>query len=273
MREREKNRRRHSKGEEYTTAKGKKIHALKKPSVKLTCRCKWNCSVLSHKQRTLLFNQYRSLDRNSQRSYLSNLIDVVNSQRSRTSGPSRRQVTTLYRLRDEEGTAVSVCKSTFQDTFGLGRGELDVLREKTKLGKDITKDKRGGRYNVKYTTSDRDLIVDFIKLFPRDTSHYGRKDSNKEYLSSDLSYQKLFDEFTQKNSEKEISLEYFVRIFKENFPNLSFHSPRVDTCNTCDKTAIRELSLPQLSKEKKADIRKILDMLPADKKAFFEKLL
>lgn len=203
----------------------------------MTCRCKWNCSVLSHKQRTLFFNQYQSLDRNSQRSYLSNLIDVVNSQRSRTSGPSRRQVTTLYRLRDEEGTAVPVCKSTFQDTFGLGRGELDVLREKTKLGIDTTKDKRGGRYNVKYTTSDRDLIVDFIMLFPRDSSHYGRKDSNKEYLSSNLSYQKWFDEFTQKNSEKEISLEYFVRIFKENFPNLSFHSPRVDTCNTCDKTA------------------------------------
>ena len=204
----------------------------------MKCKCNFKSSTLSLKHRTFIFNQYRSLDRKSQRAFLANLVDVVPISRQTTLQPSRRKITTIYRLRDEEGQSFPVCKSMFQDTFGLNRGETDVLREKTKYGLDCTIDKRGGVYNKKYSNADRDLVVEFINQIPRDESHYGRKDTNKEYLSSDLNYHSLHREFSRVYPNSPVKVDFFTRIFKENFSNLSFHKPRVDTCETCDKLAI-----------------------------------
>lgn len=132
-----------------------------------------------------------------------------------------------------------MCKSTFQDTFRLGRGELDVLQEKSKHEVDSTKEKRDGRYNIKYTSAQRDLIEKFINLLPRDIGHYGREGSEKEYLSCDLNYQNLHQKFSRQNPEVFVKVDFFICVFKTEFPNLSFHKPRVDTCNTCDKLSAK----------------------------------
>jgi hypothetical protein len=45
----------------------------------------------------------------------------------------------------------------------------------------------------KTPTQDRDIVRQHIESFPTMESHYTRKDSNKQYLSCDLSIRKMVD--------------------------------------------------------------------------------
>ncbi|EDS33537.1 conserved hypothetical protein [Culex quinquefasciatus] len=64
--------------------------------------------------------------------------------------------------------------------------------------------------------------------------------SSKKYLSSDLSRMLMycmFKELCETESKRVVSYSTYYKVFKTL--NLSFRTPRIDTCNTCDELQVR----------------------------------
>lgn len=73
-----------------------------------------------------------------------------------------------------------------------------------------------------------------INLFPRNVSHYSRFKSEREYLSGDLNFSRMFAAFKEKYSDSGVSYKFYRKVFRKDFPKLSFRRPRSDTCKRCD---------------------------------------
>uniref|UniRef100_A0A1B6LMA7 DUF7869 domain-containing protein n=1 Tax=Graphocephala atropunctata TaxID=36148 RepID=A0A1B6LMA7_9HEMI len=105
-------------------------------------------------------------------------------------------------------------------------------------------DKRGGARKNEETLEWTQKVIDHIKSFPTEESHYGRaKIKDRLYLSPDLNVSRMYRAFLEKhsteyNGKPPISRQWYHEIFLTKF-NLSFSMPRVDTCSTCDALNIR----------------------------------
>lgn len=91
-------------------------------------------------------------------------------------------------------------------------------------------------------------VDDHIRSFPRRSSHYSReKNDGKFYLPAELNVSKMHKLFLEKyepdvfremqkgkESKPQITYDFYHRYFLHNF-NISFGSPRSDTCQTCDR--------------------------------------
>ena len=100
------------------------------------------------------------------------------------------------------------------------------------------KDHRGC-HPSKNKTNGRDIqfVKDFISKFPKYKSHYGRMDSNREYLAPHLNLRKMYREYVAVTEfrQRNVLSEYMFReIFNTKF-NLAFKRPKTDTCKTCDE--------------------------------------
>lgn len=81
----------------------------------------------------------------------------------------------------------------------------------------------------------------FIEQLPVVPSHYGRGDSGRQYLSSDLNIMKLWRSWKAGRIKENLpvtSSAKFDNVFRTNF-NLSFRQPRVDVCSTCQDFDIK----------------------------------
>lgn len=70
-------------------------------------------------------------------------------------------------------------------------------------------------------------------------SYYSRLKLSKEYLSPDLNIHRMFKAFKEKYTNVNICERYYRRVFKKDFPKLSFKTPRTDTCRICDKMKLQ----------------------------------
>lgn len=198
-----------------------------------------------------------NIGENAKRNYLIGLIDILPVERRRhgsydNSASSRRQATVSYTVPDGSGSMKKVCKKTFLNIFGISPQKITLLVKLKKEGQVIYKEKRGGAKNLKYTMNDRIQIRDHINSFPKEESHYGRKQNEKEYLSPDLNVSRLFTAFKIKYPESKVEQKFYRKVFLKDFPFLSFKKPRVDTCKTCDLLNMKSKSgLNQDSREAK----------------------
>lgn len=168
------------------------------------------------------------------------LINLVKIKRRRhgkyeTALDSKRQTTISYTVPDQDGNFVQICRKTFMDIFDVTQKRLVGLINKKKMGDTTFTDRRSNNKPSKFTDNDRQLIHQHINSFPRDVSHYSRAKSEKQFLSPDLNIHRLFKSFLEKNKGSSVSYKFYRGVFKSDFPKLSFHRPRVDTCHTCDR--------------------------------------
>lgn len=91
-------------------------------------------------------------------------------------------------------------------------------------------------------------VEEHIKSFPRRSSHYSReKNEGRYYLPADLNVTKMHKLFLEKyepqvfaeiqegkETKPQITYDFYYRYFVNNF-NISFGSPRSDTCQTFDR--------------------------------------
>lgn len=147
---------------------------------------------------------------------------------------SRRQSTISYTL-PLDGDFIQVCKSTFMNTFSVSKKRLEVIIRKKKMGDTFYKDRRTNNKKLKFGEVDREQVRQHIMSIPREVSHYNRTKSAKEYISPDLNIHRLYRAFLEKFPSSAVTYKYYRSVFIKDFPNLSFHRPRVDTCRTCDK--------------------------------------
>ena len=85
-------------------------------------------------------------------------------------------------------------------------------------------------------------VIEHIRSYNRDTSHYAReKTRDTQFLESDLTIAQLWRDFLKSkdvSSNDDLPLSYctFRRIFRKF--KLSFKKPYVDTCSKCDSLDI-----------------------------------
>lgn len=99
---------------------------------------------------------------------------------------------------------------------------------------DVQRGKHKNRPNRK-SSEQAQFVRSHIESFSTVESHYCRKDSKKEYLSSDLSVTKMYNLYKEKCDEKShtpVSLSVYRRIFDHEY-NISFHHPIKDQCDLC----------------------------------------
>lgn len=242
-RESEERKKQRNSGMEYVSTSNNIIPAKQPPNKSVSCKCTYSCTVLSHDIKLQLFNGLYVIDHQKQQTYLLGFITVKHVQRRRHGtyhdpSKSRRQATVIYSLPDGNGDVVQVCKQTFREVFGLSAKRVQGLVELKKSGQSIYIEKRGNKSQCrKFNATDKKHVCDHINTFPREVSHYGRMKTAKEYFSPDLNINRLYQSFRNKYPDTHITYRYFYLVFKKEFPNISFHSPRSDTCGICDRLA------------------------------------
>ena len=222
----------------------------------MSCKCHYRCRDVTQDYKEKLFMDFYTLGAHEQGTYLMGLMEIIPVQRRRHGNytvpeESRRQSTIIYTVPDGSGNTVQVCSATFKGIFALGSKRLQVLQSKKKQGQTVYVDHRGNSaVGNKYSEDHCRMIRQHILSFPRNESHYNRKKSTKEYLSPDLNIHRLYKAFIETYPESDIKYRYYAKIFKKDFPHLSFRRPRQDTCNTCDR--LRLLSKSDSQKKRYA---------------------
>lgn len=108
------------------------------------------------------------------------------------------------------------------------------------MGDTVYVEKRGKFAKPKkFTEEHRKQIIDHINQIPRCESHYSGAKTSREYLSSDLNVHRLYKAFQTTNLNTLVTYKLYTKVFKQEFPKLSFIPPRSDTCRVCDELACK----------------------------------
>lgn len=179
-------------------------------------------------------------DNSKQYSYLMGLMNVTNVNRRRhgtyeEAESSRHQATVFFTLPNGKGEVVQVCKKTFLDVHRITKRTVETLVKAKKKRDFVYVEKRGNKKkNRKYSPDDEKAIVDHVNSFQKQKSHYTRAKNDRDYLSEDINYNRMYLAFKELYPGTEVKPRYYKDTVKKQFPNLKFQKPRKDTCGTCD---------------------------------------
>ena len=157
-------------------------------------------------------------------------------------GPgSRRSNSRVYYVHNGAGISARVCRKTFLRIHGVSAGRVDrALKVQCKSGGVPHMDQRG-KHVLANKTSEEDIrqVKEHISSFPQYQSHYNRSQSpHRMYLSPELTIAKMYSLYKEARGGNCVSEWVYRKILNESF-NLSFGTPRTDTCKTCDQYKIR----------------------------------
>ena len=282
-----------AKGEAYISTGGRFVPC--KQVLPVTCKCTLKCSdVFSHEVRSSICAEYYALgDYCRQKDYILQrlVIRPVQTRRvmSRGEGGSEafsmnRQVSVAYHL-EHAGSRHRVCQAFFLKTLCLSnRAVQTAIHGRTDSGTFGHVDRRGRLPPVNKTNAARaDAVREHIRSFPTVQSHYCRKDSQRQYLDSKLTINKMYDLYVENcrnvfsENYKPVSACVYRRIFNEEF-NLSFYKPKKDQCGECskfelmtagDKEGYRIEIQEHLARNKEAQAAKANDKQRASENAAF----
>ncbi len=246
---REEAKRKRQHGEEYVSKRGNVVQKRKLKEFPDGCCKHRNCSSkFSAEDRQLLFDQYWALDSyERKRDFLLRHMMVQKPDREcvrNKEGRKRsREVAVKYTMqkRCEEGGQetenIQVCRFFFIGTLGVTDAVLRVvLSKRSSSGHCEETDKRGHHEPPnKLPENVLEKIREHIDSFPTIESHYCRRDTRRLYFSADLSIQKLYDLYREKQLADQAqiaSLSVYKAIFGKEY-NIGFYHPRKDQCQTC----------------------------------------
>ena len=138
---------------------------------------------------------------------------------------------------------------------GISNKWLETIQRKkdeSLTGKSITADSRGKHTNKENSNKVKPEVTDsvrkHIESFNKVESQYCRSTSHRQYLSSDMSINKMYRMYTTNMANTQqtaIATKHHYRDIFCNEYNLSSHKPKKDQCDVC--AAFNNLS----SQEKK----------------------
>ena len=137
-------------------------------------------------------------------------------------------------------------------TWGNGRCVKGITSRSTKSITSM-QDMRGRHLNRSHQVSESNLatVKVHIKSFLARESHYSRKDTTRKYVAPELSVATMYDNCIFRNTKwmytkesylgrnrSQRSVEIYCHTYNTCF-NLSFGTPRSDTCSACDELKIK----------------------------------
>ena len=200
-------------------------------------KCRFNCGDnITEEERLSIFEEYWNLKSyERQRDYI--CAHVLERESMGSPSKKKKQVTRTFRF-NVNGSAIRVCKSFFTSTLGVSRKTVDTAMIKKKTPTSPLCDKRG-KHNSHVKTPEEDLnnVRRHIESFPAVESHYSRRDTNRKFLSTDLSIRKMYDLYKgecQTRQLKCVKENVYRNVFCSEY-NISFHKPKKDQCMLCNE--------------------------------------
>lgn len=193
-------------GKSYVTISGK---VIAEKSLRRACNCRKKCyEQLSDDVRLVIFKHFYSLSQSGQNQFLANNVEESEKKVQRIRGirknRSRRKYTRNYFLFENQNR-IEVCQTMFLNTLNVSLKKVRVIVEKKRNSSAgiCVEDGRGKHQNHPIIPqAEKDFIKEHIQMFPTYSSHYSREQTEKRYLSSDLSISvmyKLYRVTVQKN--------------------------------------------------------------------------
>ena len=212
--------------------------------------CRRNCSKrFTEEQRQDTFSSYWQLGKlPDQQQFILNNISVEGKKRTRKraniGGRKEHKTSHIYTL-----CKTNICKTMFLNTLGISK---KVMRNAIEKGSNNTgivekgsnntgivekgsnntgiveKDRRGSTKNRKFDLDVTNSLKGHIKSFPVVESHYLRKQTKRNFLSSNLSVSKMYDLYLERYKDANFTLPsytFYITIFNEKF-NIGFHKPK-----------------------------------------------
>lgn len=246
------------------------------------CLCRMNCHTkIDVDQQHALFRSYYDLpDWTKKTLYLRSSVERNPVTRKVSDlNPIHQQkdrnYTYHYFLHDDSGIKQQVCNNFFYKCLQVNSKR--VYRAIDTLKSNPTAKDHRGIQPPKNKTNERDelYVKEFIAKFPKYKSHYGRNDSNREYLPPHLNIRKMYREYvavTEFRQRTVLKESMFREIFNTEF-NLAFKKPKTDTCKTCDEISAKNKSGNLSSEEMQSLEKRKLDHHQSvkEKKTQFEK--
>lgn len=157
-------------------------------------------------------------------------------------------------------------------TLNIGRRLIQIVINKSRMGKDVCEDNRGKNVSNKISEVDLNLVRAHIESFPKMESHYSRASSTKQYLSEEYSQQKMYDLYMEKMKQEHptltpVKISKYKDIFCTEF-NIEIHQPKKDQCKYCaqysnlspeDKEKMKESHNEHLIRKDEARNEKLKD--------------
>jgi hypothetical protein len=133
-----------------------------------------------------------------------------------------------------------VCKRNFEDTFKISEAMVKTVQQKLLQGLNFVQELRG-KHDQHRTTplAVSQLMQAHIQAFPHYNVHYSRAKLNQFYLSSDLTIDRMFQDFARLHPhvfEVGRKESLYRKLFRDS--NLRIGEPRTDTCKQCDTNNI-----------------------------------
>lgn len=197
-------------------------------------RCRFRCSnKVSKEDAYKIFSTYYEMGSyEKQRAFLCQHVDQDKAKRTTT---NRKENSNSYHLTVNEKRE-RICKTFFLGALDISQKTVQYPLKKKQHGVFVGVDNRGKTSSVNKTPEiDRNFIREHIKSFPTVPSHYTRKDSNRQYLSANLSLKKMFylyEELCKKKGKKPCKINIYREMFCTEY-NLAFHRPKKDQCSIC----------------------------------------
>lgn len=224
-------------GKAYKTFTAKSVPARQFNPLTL---CRMKCKDRFHENDLKeLFMEYWGLGSYSKRaSYIASLMDIQEKATTRIRsrnpiGENRRTKTYKYFL-IIRGKREPVCRECLLRTFNESSNCIKTVAKKKKstIGGTNVEDLRGKCIpKRKISEQQREEIRKQISSFPAYESHYSRKQTEKKYLPSHLTKQKMYNLYKE-STPCPVSIKIYSQEFKKL--KLSFKQPRSDTCYSCD---------------------------------------
>ncbi|XP_071643050.1 uncharacterized protein, partial [Temnothorax longispinosus] len=213
--------------------------------------CRYKCSErITLMERQKFFNEFWQMgDHNRQWDYIDKSITTIQHRDQSNDGKQRKRgIARQYSL-IVQTRIIKVCQTMFLATFGISNKWLESIQKKKNLsstGQIIIADGRGKHLNrpKRIQAEITNSVKNHIESFPKVDSHYCRASTRREYLSSDLSINKMYRKYTEDMKESgqlEVASKHHYRDVFCNEYNLSFHKPKKDQCDQC--TAFKNLSV------------------------------
>lgn len=185
-------------GQSYTSTTGKVV-AARKLAIHTCEKCRFKCGEnVSEEERLTLFESYWNLQSyERQRDFICSHVLVRNTMGSPSK--KRKHVARTFTFHIK-GKVEKVCKNFFLQTLGIGKKVIEtaLLKQKTSLTTPLI-DRRGKHQSHNRTPeADLHLVREHIESFVTVESHYTRKDTDRKYLSYELSIRKMYDLYKYK---------------------------------------------------------------------------
>lgn len=243
-------------GQAYNS-KGKQRQARQMKELNI---CRFNCkNRIPEQVRKDLFQHYWQLGSYDKRvHYIASLITVEEKKVEKVRAKKKRSCSFSYHVHWGREVHEKVCKNCFLTIFDE-RAKfvfLQASKKRDSLSSTIPISTRGTASTPKWSEEQLERVRQHILSFPQYESHYSRNKTSKKFLPSHLSLEKMYSLYCEDLLESDrVCKTIYSKIFGSL--NLSFKSPKVDTCTKCDM--LQAQIQYSLQPEEKANLEKKLN--------------